>query len=109
MGHVSRGARRCGYRFGSGKASLLVFRPLVRQLGRLPEWPKGAVCKTVGSAYVGSNPTPATTSARDLDGPGPSVFGGPVGAPLAPPARPCSHRFAAGYGGRVCWSGGWPL
>ena len=28
--------------------------------GRLPEWPKGAVCKTVGSAYVGSNPTPAT-------------------------------------------------
>src|SRR6516225_12444446 len=29
--------------------------------GRLPEWPKGAVCKTVGSAYVGSNPTPATT------------------------------------------------
>src|SRR5215468_6630159 len=37
--------------------------------GRLPEWPKGAVCKTVGSAYVGSNPTPATSqnpsSARD--------------------------------------------
>jgi hypothetical protein len=29
-------------------------------LGRLPEWPKGAVCKTVGIAYVGSNPTPAT-------------------------------------------------
>jgi hypothetical protein len=29
--------------------------------GRLPEWPKGAVCKTVGLAYVGSNPTPATT------------------------------------------------
>jgi hypothetical protein len=35
-------------------------RPLRRALGRLPEWPKGAVCKTVGSAYVGSNPTPAT-------------------------------------------------
>src|SRR5689334_5253367 len=34
--------------------------PLVAALGRLPEWPKGAVCKTVGSAYVGSNPTPAT-------------------------------------------------
>src|SRR5216683_6979338 len=29
--------------------------------GRLPEWPKGAVCKTVGLAYVGSNPTPATS------------------------------------------------
>src|SRR5947207_10142389 len=34
--------------------------------GRLPEWPKGAVCKTVGSAYVGSNPTPATTSENGL-------------------------------------------
>src|SRR5262249_42129042 len=30
--------------------------------GRLPEWPKGAVCKTVGLAYDGSNPSPATTS-----------------------------------------------
>ena len=29
--------------------------------GRLPEWPKGAVCKTAGIAYVGSNPTPATS------------------------------------------------
>ena len=29
--------------------------------GRLPEWPKGTVCKTVGSAYDGSNPSPATT------------------------------------------------
>ena len=28
--------------------------------GRLPEWPKGADCKSVGLAYVGSNPTPAT-------------------------------------------------
>src|SRR5579864_4033894 len=37
-------------------------RPPARTVyGRLPEWPKGAVCKTVGSAYVGSNPTPATT------------------------------------------------
>jgi hypothetical protein len=37
--------------------------------GRLPEWPKGAVCKTVGSAYVGSNPTPATTSQNRPPGP----------------------------------------
>jgi hypothetical protein len=35
-------------------------RPASAAYGRLPEWPKGAVCKTVGSAYVGSNPTPAT-------------------------------------------------
>ena len=34
--------------------------PALAADGRLPEWPKGAVCKTVGSAYVGSNPTPAT-------------------------------------------------
>ena len=30
--------------------------------GRLPERPKGAVCKTVGFAFPGSNPGPATTS-----------------------------------------------
>src|SRR4051812_2371635 len=29
-----------------------------RRHGGLPEWPKGTVCKTVGFAYVGSNPTP---------------------------------------------------
>src|SRR5271167_1256538 len=29
--------------------------------GGLPEWSKGVVCKTAGSAYVGSNPTPATS------------------------------------------------
>src|SRR3954451_4497859 len=29
--------------------------------GRLPEWPKGADCKSAGIAYVGSNPTPATS------------------------------------------------
>src|ERR1700692_2373483 len=42
--------------------------------GRLPEWPKGTVCKTVGSAYVGSNPTPATTCEN---------------GPLAGNSRPC--------------------
>src|SRR5260370_30866519 len=32
--------------------------------GRLPERPKGAGCKTVGLAYVGSNPQPATTCGK---------------------------------------------
>src|SRR5690606_34361122 len=32
--------------------------------GRLPERPKGADCKSAGTAYVGSNPTPATEKAR---------------------------------------------
>src|SRR5262249_17902168 len=41
--------------------------PAVHGPGGLPEWSKGAVCKTVGSAYVGSNPTPATTSNTALD------------------------------------------
>ena len=34
--------------------------------GRLPEWSKGAVCKTVGSAYAGSSPAPATPAETAL-------------------------------------------
>ncbi|SCA55318.1 hypothetical protein MTBPR1_10565 [Candidatus Terasakiella magnetica] len=30
--------------------------------GGMPEWLKGADCKSAGYAYVGSNPTPSTTS-----------------------------------------------
>jgi hypothetical protein len=48
--------------------------PLTGGYGRLPERPKGAVCKTVGSAYVGSNPTPATTCEN---GPWPGVSPAP--------------------------------
>ena len=29
--------------------------------GEVPEWPKGADCKSAGYAYVGSNPTPSTS------------------------------------------------
>jgi hypothetical protein len=29
--------------------------------GGMPEWLKGTDCKSVGLAYVGSNPTPSTT------------------------------------------------
>ena len=39
---------------------LLSFPCAVQQPGSLPERPKGAVCKTVGSAYDGSNPSAAT-------------------------------------------------
>ena len=28
--------------------------------GWVPEWPKGADCKSVGSAFEGSNPSPST-------------------------------------------------
>ncbi len=32
--------------------------------GRLPKWPKGSDCKSDGSAYGGSNPSPATLRTR---------------------------------------------
>ena len=34
--------------------------------GGVPEWLKGTDCKSVGSAYVGSNPTPSTSHPRGL-------------------------------------------
>src|SRR5690606_20396648 len=34
------------------------------QYGGVPEWLKGTDCKSVGYAYVGSNPTPSTTAHR---------------------------------------------
>ena len=33
----------------------------VEGIGGVPEWPKGPDCKSDGSAFVGSNPTPSTT------------------------------------------------
>ena len=32
--------------------------------GRVPEWPKGADCKSVALRFDGSNPSPPTTSER---------------------------------------------
>ena len=34
--------------------------------GRMPEWPKGAVCKIAGVAYGGSNPPPPTDVERQI-------------------------------------------
>ena len=31
-----------------------------RNQGWIPEWPKGADCKSVGTAFEGSNPSPPT-------------------------------------------------
>src|SRR5947208_9073984 len=62
--------------------------------GRLPEWPKGAVCKTVGSAYVGSNPTPATTCEN-----------GPLAAETRPGGPfPSCHAM---YQGASLWVDAW--
>src|SRR5215469_6273105 len=57
VGRLPVGQRRnCSYR-----PLFFSLPPHTAVPGRLPEWPKGAVCKTVGFAYVGTNPTPATT------------------------------------------------
>ena len=37
--------------------------PNTNYLGGLPEWPKGADCKSAGYAFDGSNPSPSTASA----------------------------------------------
>jgi hypothetical protein len=36
------------------------------QFGGLPKWTTGTVCKTAGSAFVGSNPTATTKRPREL-------------------------------------------
>ena len=69
--HAERAGRRARYDPDGPSANRLVVSWAIlfdaaraTAHGRLPEWPKGAVCKTVGSAYVGSNPTPATRFRR---------------------------------------------
>ena len=32
----------------------------LRTCGGVPEWPKGADCKSAGTAFEGSNPSPTT-------------------------------------------------
>src|ERR1700756_359610 len=61
--------------------------------GRLPEWPKGTVCKTVASASVGSNPTPATTSEN-----GPLAAETRLGGPFSSVGRVDVSRPAASLG-----------
>src|SRR3954452_8089022 len=45
---------------GPRTPSAVLYAAPVPPHGGLPEWPKGADCKSVGSAYEGSNPSPAT-------------------------------------------------
>ena len=40
--------------------SSLCFYNVLKRLGGVPEWLKGADCKSAGYAYVGSNPTSST-------------------------------------------------
>ena len=54
--------------------------------GGVPEWPKGADCKSAGTAFGGSNPPPSTSFdglTRGLvSGPWPEVEGPPMAAPF---------------------------
>ena len=34
--------------------------PVTRSTGGIPEWPKGADCKSASTAFDGSNPSPTT-------------------------------------------------
>ena len=43
----------------------MVLYPSTNEYGGVPEWPKGADCKSVGNAFGGSNP-PSSTSAKEL-------------------------------------------
>ncbi len=62
--HCRGKRKRSRHRAWSGNISRVA--GAIRRHGGLPEWSKGAVCKTAGSAYVGSNPTPATSDAASV-------------------------------------------
>src|SRR5438874_13192106 len=53
--------------------------------GRMPERPKGAVCKIAGDAYGGSNPPPPTTACSRNSAP--SVLEIPLDRSLWAPSR----------------------
>ena len=55
--------------------------------------PKGAVCKTVGSAYVGSNPTPATTTPATTSENGPLAAETRPGGPF--PSRHDVYQYVS--------------
>ena len=42
--------------------------PIGSILGWIPEWPKGADCKSVSNAFEGSNPSPSIKRFRHLSG-----------------------------------------
>src|SRR5687768_3653479 len=58
---LSLRGRRLG---GPRTPSDVLYSPSVPPHGGLPEWPMGADCKSVGLAYEGSNPSPATPGSR---------------------------------------------
>src|SRR5690348_14909390 len=88
-----------------GRGPPLLYAAPVPPHGGLPEWSKGADCKSVGTAYEGSNPSPATGREQPLicdAGRGLSPFRNPrapLGRSLGGGAEDASPG-AAGAGGR---------
>ena len=58
---ICRGSVARSASLTSGARRRTISRLLRRVPGGVPEWPKGPDCKSDGSAFVGSNPTPSTT------------------------------------------------
>ncbi len=86
--------------------------PIFTRAGGVPERPKGPDCKSDGSAFVGSNPTPSTNNRHDnfmkMSGiggycsvaePQPSKLMTRVRFPLPAPA--CAKRGAAWVGAHI--------
>src|SRR3982751_2838576 len=85
---------------GPRTPSAVLYAAPVPPHGGLPEWPKGADCKSVGSAYEGSNPSPATPrydGPRPVSGRGPS----PLPAGRCGPVSGDRRRAGAGEGGAL--------
>ena len=49
-----------------GSSPIIGFVSFLDTFGWIPEWPKGADCKSVGSAYGGSNPPAPTIKETSL-------------------------------------------
>src|SRR6266567_750610 len=80
----------------------------IMRLGRCRPRPKPTVCKTVGSAYVGSNPTPATTCENGPlaaetrpGGPFPSCHATYQGASLRVDAWQCARTYGVQRPGKT--------
>lgn len=88
-----------GYRLAPTTARSVRFHPPAPTTGRggLPEWPKGADCKSVGSAYEGSNPSPATPWDRPRD----HEVAGPI---FVCPVKYGTHRGRPPGNGAIVWS-----
>src|SRR5258707_1716742 len=56
--------RWLGVQVPSSARCLFMLKP--NQSGGLPEWPKGADCKSAGYAFDGSNPSPSTAPSFSL-------------------------------------------